>query len=152
MAGYENIKDKGFDKRTTDELREICSKGGRASGESRRRKADFRKTLNMLLTAEIDNPEWTPVLQELGLDSTLESAVNMAMIKRALLGDVKAYIAIRDTIGQTTKSDRDIDEQDERIKSAKLENEEKHRKVTEDEDSSLSDIIERAFSDKEWVD
>ncbi len=152
MAGYENIKDKGFDKRTTDELREICSKGGRASGESRRRKADFRKTLNMLLTAEIDNPEWTPVLQELGLDSTLESAVNMAMIKRALLGDVKAYIAIRDTIGQTTKSDRDIDEQDERIKSARLKNEEKHRKVTEDEDSSLSDIIERAFSDKEWVD
>ena len=57
MAGYENIRDKGFDKRTTEELREITSRAGRASGESRRRKADFRKTLNMLLTAEIDNPE-----------------------------------------------------------------------------------------------
>lgn len=54
MANYENIKDKGFDHRTTDELRIITSKGGKASGEARRRKADFRKTLNMLLTAEID--------------------------------------------------------------------------------------------------
>lgn len=148
MAGYENIKDKGFDKRTTEELREITSRAGRASGESRRRKADFRKTLNMLLTAEIDNPEWTPILQELGLDSTLESAVNMAMIKKALLGDVKAYVAIRDTLGQTTKSERDLEEQDEKIKSAKLENEEKRKKAKEDEGNSLSDIIERAFNSR----
>lgn len=149
MAGYENIKDKGFDKRTTEELREITSRGGKASGESRRRKADFRKTLNLLLTAEIDNPEWTPILQELGLDSTLESAVNMAMIKKALLGDVKAYVAIRDTLGQTTKSERDLEEQDEKIKSAKLENEEKSKKAKDDDNNSLSDIIERAFNDKE---
>ena len=63
MANYENIKDKGFDHRTTDELRIITSKGGKASGEARRRKADFRKTLNMLLTAEIDSEEWKPVLK-----------------------------------------------------------------------------------------
>ena len=109
--GYEDIKDKGFDKRTTSELLEIASKGGKASGEARRRKADFRRTLNMLLTAEIDNPEWTPVLQALGLDSTLESAVNAAVIKKALAGNVRAYEAIRDTLGQTLKSDLDIEEQ-----------------------------------------
>lgn len=109
--GYEDIKDKGFDKRTTSELLEIASKGGKASGEARRRKADFRRTLNMLLTAEIDNPEWTPVLEALGLDSTLESAVNAAVIKKALAGNVRAYEAIRDTLGQTLKSDLDIEEQ-----------------------------------------
>ena len=80
MSGYENIKDKGFDKRTTDELRVISSKGGKASGKARRRKADFRKTLNMLLTAEIDNEEWKPILEALGVECTLESALNMAMI------------------------------------------------------------------------
>lgn len=58
VANYENIKDKGFDHRTTDELRIITSKGGKASGKARRRKADFRKKLNMLLTAEIDSEEW----------------------------------------------------------------------------------------------
>ncbi len=38
--------------------------GGKASGESRRRKADLRKTLNLLPTAEIDNPEWKPVFRK----------------------------------------------------------------------------------------
>ncbi|MFG6334800.1 MAG: hypothetical protein K1W20_04915 [Lachnospiraceae bacterium] len=69
----------------------------------------------------------------------------MAMIKKALLGDVKAYVAIRDTIGQTTKSDKDLDEQDEKIRSVKLENEEKRQRTKKDEESSLGDIIERAF-------
>lgn len=110
MAGYENIKDEN-NNRTPDERRELAIRAGKASGEARRRKADFRRTLNMLLTAEIDNPEWTPVLEALGLDSTLESAVNAAVIKKALAGNVRAYEAIRDTLGQTLKSDLDIEEQ-----------------------------------------
>lgn len=111
MANNENLNGHGFHERTASEQREIAIAGGKASGESRRRKADFRRTLNMLLTAEIDNPEWTPVLQALGLDSTLESAVNAAVIKKALAGNVRAYEAIRDTLGQTLKSDLDIEEQ-----------------------------------------
>lgn len=111
MAGYENLNGHGFHERTAEEQRAIAVAGGKASGEARRRKADFRKTLNLLLTAEIDSPEWTPVLQALGLDSTLESAVNAAVIKKALAGNVRAYEAIRDTLGQTLKSDLDIEEQ-----------------------------------------
>ena len=108
---YENIKDKGFDHRSTSELREIQSRGGKASGESRRKKADFRKTLNALLTAKIDNQEWTPFLESLGLDSTLESAVNAAMIREALSGNVKAYEAIAKYSGQGTGTDADLEEQ-----------------------------------------
>lgn len=111
MAGYENIKEKGFDKRTTGELREITSKGGKASGESRRRKADFRRTLNQLLTLKIDSPEWTPLLESLGIDSTLESAINAAMIKAALSGNVKAYEVIARYSGQTEKTEIDQEEQ-----------------------------------------
>ena len=94
MAGYENIKDHGFDKRTAGERRELAIKAGKASGAARRRKADFRKTLNMLLTAEIESEEWKPVLEALGVECTLESALNMAMIRAGLAGDVKAYEAI----------------------------------------------------------
>lgn len=115
MANYENIKDKGFDKRTTSELREIASRGGKASGEARRKKADFRKTLNLLLTAKIDNPEWTPMLEALGLDSTLESAVNAAMIREALNGDVKAYEAIARYSGQSDRTEADHEEQRARM-------------------------------------
>ena len=111
MANEENLKGKGFDSRSTSELREIAQKGGRASGEARRRKADLRRTLNALLTAKVDNPELTPLLEGLGLENTLESAVTAALIKNAMTGNVKAFEAIRDTIGQSTKSDLDIEEQ-----------------------------------------
>lgn len=119
MAGYENIKEKGFDKRTTGELREIASKGGKASGESRKRKADFRRTLNQLLTLKIDSPEWTPILESLGIDSTLESAINVAMIKEALSGNVKAYEVIARYSGQTEKTEIDQEEQKLHMKVVK---------------------------------
>ena len=90
------------------EAREYGRRGGKASGDARRRKADFRKTLNMLLTAEIDSEEWKPVLETLGVECTLESALNMAMIKEGLAGNVKAYEAIAKYAGQTGKPDEDI--------------------------------------------
>ncbi|MDO4326991.1 MAG: KGG domain-containing protein [bacterium] len=117
MANNENLIP--FNKRSEREAREFGRKGGKASGEARRRKADFRRTLNLLLTTEIDSPEWTPILESMGLDSTLEAAVNAAMIKEALSGNVKAYIAIRDTLGQTTKSEEDLEEQRVRTAAAK---------------------------------
>ncbi len=97
--------------RSVSEAREKGRKGGRASGEARRRKADFRKTLNLLLTAKIDSPEWTPLLESLGLDSTLESALNMAMIKEALAGNVKAAHYVAQYAGQSSQSDGDREEQ-----------------------------------------
>lgn len=103
MANYENIKDKGFDNRTTGELREIAIKGGKASGEARRRKADFRKTLNMLLTAEIDSEEWKPVLEALGVECTLESAMLMAQIKEAMAGNTKAATFVAKYSGQSAE-------------------------------------------------
>lgn len=115
MANNENLKPV----RTKSEARERGRAGGKASGEARRRKADFRRILNALLTAEIDSPEWTPILKAMGLDSTLESAVNMAMIKEALMGNVKAYVAIKDVLGQTSKSDTDLEEQQLRMAMTK---------------------------------
>lgn len=109
MANNENLIP--FDERTESEQREIARMGGKASGKARRRKADFRKTLNALLTAKIDSPEWTPILEAMGIDSTLESAVNAAMIREALSGNVKAYEAIARYSGQSEKSDADLEEQ-----------------------------------------
>lgn len=119
VANYENIKDYGFDKRTAKEQREIAVMGGKASGEARRRKADFRKTLNMLLTAKIDSEEWKPVLDALGVECTLESALNMAMIKEGLAGNVKAYEAIAKYAGQSNQTERDDEEQRIRTERAK---------------------------------
>lgn len=104
MANEQNLKPV----RTKSEARERGRNGGKASGAARRRKADFRKTLNMLLTAEIDSEEWKPILETLGVECTLESALNMAMIKEGLAGNVKAYEAIAKYGGQSDKPDEDI--------------------------------------------
>lgn len=121
MANYENIKDYGFDKRTARERREIAVMGGKASGEARRRKANFRRNLNMLLTSEIDNEEYKPVLEALGVECTLESALNMAMIKEALGGNVKAYEAIAKYSGQSAEPDENLrnKEADTELKKAR---------------------------------
>lgn len=135
MGNYENIRDYGFDKRTAEERREIAIAGGKASGEARRRKADFRKTLNLLLTAKIDSPEWTPILEAMGLDSTIESAVNAAMIREALAGNVKAYEAIAKYAGQGTNTAADDEEQKARTEVMK----EKARK--DDKDDKMSEML-----------
>ena len=105
VAGYENIKDYGFDKRTAGEQREIAVMGGKASGEARRRKADFRKKLNILLTTEIDSEEWKPVLEARGVECTLESALLMAQIREALAGDTKAATFVAKYSGQSPEPD-----------------------------------------------
>jgi hypothetical protein len=121
MAGYENIKDKGFDNRTTGELREIAKKAGKASGEARRRKANFRKTLNQLLTTEIDSPEWTPVLEAMGLESTLETAMLAAQIKEAVNGNTKAAYFVAQYAGQSPEPEENIKnrEADTELKKAR---------------------------------
>lgn len=108
MAGYENIRDAN-NKRTPEERRELAKKAGKASGQARRRKADFRKTLNMLLTAEIDNEEWKPVLESLGVECTLESALLMAQIKMALAGDTQAAKFVAQYSGQSARAEEDLE-------------------------------------------
>ena len=108
MAGYENIRDAN-NKRTPEERRELAKKAGKASGQARRRKANFQKTLNLLLTAEIDNEEWKPVLESLGVECTLESALLMAQIKAALDGDTQAAKFVAQYSGQNNRTEEDLE-------------------------------------------
>lgn len=145
MANNENLKPV----RTKNEARERGRNGGKKSGEARRRKADFRRTLNMLLTAEIDSPEWTPMLNALGLDSTLESAVNAAMIREALSGNVKAYEAIAKYSGQSPEPDenRRNREADTELKQARknaVTGENESAEAVEKLDQILKGIYENA--------
>lgn len=142
MAGYENIRDKGFDKRSTEELREIQSRGGKKSGEVRRRKADFRKTLNLLLTAEIDNEEWKPVLESLGVECTLESALLMAQIKEAMMGNAKAAYFVAQYAGQNAQTAADDKEQQRRTERMEADTEKIRRSSgnTDNEDEGVEII------------
>ena len=132
------------------------AKGGRASGEARRRKADFRKTLNLLLTAKIDSPEWTPLLESLGLDSTLEAAVNAAMIREALNGNVKAYEAIAKYSGQSDRTEADHEEQRARVDKEQAQTEAIKKKselgeADEIEDDGFVDAL-KGNASGDWAD
>lgn len=113
MANNENLK-----RLTPSEAREFGRMGGIKSGEARRRRADFNKTLNTLLATEIDN-EWKPILESLGLECTLESAMLLAQIKEAMAGNTKAAYFVAQYAGQSDKTDADLEEQRIRTDRAK---------------------------------
>lgn len=89
---YEDIKDKGFDSRTTTERQEIATRAGIASGEARRRKRDIRLALEVLLEKDITDKNGNTM-------STAE-AIAIKQIEKALKGDTKAFEVVRDTAGQ----------------------------------------------------
>ena len=145
--GHENLIP--FDKRTEEEQRKIRSDGGKASGAARRRKADFRKTLNLLLTAEIDSPEWKPILESLGVECTLESAMLMGQIKAAMMGDSRAARFVAEYAGQSGKTDAEQEEQMVRTAAAKaragLADEE------EEQDDGFLDAL-KGSAEEDWAD
>ena len=131
---------------TTNQSREEAvkngRKGGKASGKARRRKADFRKTLNLLLTAEIDNEERKPVLESLGVECTLESALLMAQIKEAMRGNTKAAYFVAQYAGQNAQTAADDKEQQRRTERMEADTEKIRRSSgnAENEDEGVEII------------
>lgn len=115
MANNENLV-----RLSPSEARENGRKGGKASGEARRRKAAMRDTMNRLLTMKAEVEGLSDILRADGGESTYEELITMAMIEKAMRGDVKAFMAIKDVLGQTSKSDIDLEEQKLRMDAAKV--------------------------------
>lgn len=148
MAGYENIKDANSN-RTPKERRELARIAGKASGEARRRKADFRKTLNQLLTTKIDSPEWNPVLESLGVECTLESALLMAQIKEAMAGNTKAATFVAKYAGQSSEPDenrrnREADTELKKARKQAVTGENETEEAIEKLDSILKELHDNA--------
>ena len=115
-----------MNRRTELEQKRITTAGGKASGEARRRKANFKKTINQLLTVNINDPTWAPILQSMGIDPTLESAVIMAMVMESLKGGlsgVKAAEFLAKYSGQdaSTKAQKTKQKAEEEYIQAKTE-------------------------------
>lgn len=74
--------------RSAREAREKGQKGGIASGEARRKKKTIRETLEMMLSGQMPD------------GSTRRDAIVVALMEKALSGDVRAFEAIRDSVGE----------------------------------------------------
>lgn len=80
----ENLKGHGFHEITAERQREIASSGGKASGKARAERKKLREELLDLL-------ETSPELQ---------AEMCVQLINKARKGNVQAFKAIRDTIGE----------------------------------------------------
>lgn len=85
--GLKNLRP--FGTRSEAEEREIRSKGGKKSGEVRRERKAFKELLHIALMEK--NPD---------LDMTNAEAIVAGIIAAAAAGDTKAFVAIRDTLGE----------------------------------------------------
>lgn len=79
MANKDNLKPV----RTKEEARERGKKGGIKSGEVRRERKTLKDELLLILAT-----------------GNTQNKVSLAIIKKALSGDTKAFEVIRDTIGE----------------------------------------------------
>lgn len=120
MANEQNLIP--ANKRTKDEHREIAKKGGIASGEARRKKANLRKAFETILQAEVASPNVKKQLEDLGFESTNEMALAMVMMQKAMKGNVRAFEQISKLTTTDVKDSLDKAEQKERIKAQKMKN------------------------------
>ena len=101
-----------MNRRTEIEQKRIATMGGKASGAARRKKADFKRVLNQILTMQVPDDVMKEQLEALGLDPDMQTALNAAMVREALAGSVKAAEYVAKYSGQAATTERDDKQQD----------------------------------------
>lgn len=103
-----------FSKMTAEQRRENGRKGGIASGEVRRSKKAMRDRLEILLTMPIKSGKGADIeaiknfAALKGKNITVQDAVMIAQIQKALKGDTNAAAFVRDTAGQKPTDSMDM--------------------------------------------
>lgn len=106
MTGVQNCEGTQFDKMTPEQRAEMGRKGGLAAAEAKKRKKAMKDTLEVLLSMPIKKGKATDAEQvrsfaELkGKNINVQEAMLVAMIQRAMKGNVAAAEYIRDTVGE----------------------------------------------------
>lgn len=85
---------------TPEERKEKARKAGKKSGEVRAKAKSLREALQALLNGDYEVK---------GKELEGHYAMALAMILKALSGDVSAFNAIRDTIGEKPKDKAEVD-------------------------------------------
>ena len=100
--------------RSKEEVREIARRGGIKSGETRRRKKTMKENLELLLTMPLKQGERADIekgdnLKEFAKENvTVEQAMLIAQIQKALKGDTQAFEMIRDLIGEKPVDKKEV--------------------------------------------
>ncbi len=107
MAGSDNLNPV----RTEEEAREKGKKGGIASGKARRERKAMKDTLEVLLSMPLKDGKSTNIeaIRNLaavkGKNITVQEAIMLAQIQKAMKGDTRAAEFVRDSSGNKPKDD-----------------------------------------------
>jgi hypothetical protein len=106
LANEKNLRP--FDKRTVSEQREISKKGGKASGESRRRKKAFKTTLNEMLNNNfVLSADEQRLYGKFNIpitnDNTVQERLLAVLMVNALKGDLPSLKYIAEISGDDPK-------------------------------------------------
>lgn len=88
--GHENLIP--TNKRSKEEARRLGAKGGKASGEARRKKKLLKECFEILMEKDYVDRQ--------GKKSSGAEALASTVFKKAMNGDLKAFELVRDTSGQ----------------------------------------------------
>ena len=97
--------------RTAEERREIAAAGGRASGESRRRKKSLREAAELYLSLPVsDKRAWNKLAKD-GVapeDVDNQMAIIAGLSIKAAKGDAKAAKVLFDLIGDQSREEDEV--------------------------------------------
>ena len=141
MANDENIRKYSFDKLTAEKQRELAVKGGKASGAAKRKKADLKKAMELLLSLDVNDPKIKKQLENLGMTGDNQSLVAFSVFQQAVKGNQKA---VENMLKLTNAKDKhDIAEQKERVKALKLENQKREQQEEQTTEQKLDSYFEK---------
>ena len=141
MANEENIRKYSFDKLTAEKQRELAVKGGKASGAAKRKKADLKKAMELLLSLDVNDPKIKKQLENLGMTGDNQSLVAFSVFQQAVKGNQKA---VENMLKLTNAKDKhDIAEQKERIKALRLENQKREQQEEQTTEQKLDSYFEK---------
>ena len=96
-----------FEHMTKEQLSEAGKKGGKASVEARRRRKELKETLEILLNMSLDKRRKTVDIEKIqafadlkGKNVTVDEAMMIKLVQKALSGDLNSISMVRDTIGE----------------------------------------------------
>lgn len=142
MPGKDNLV--SLADRTTEEQREIAKKGGKASGEARRKNQTLKQVARMILYAKAP-PSMSAALEQCGIpedERTNLTALIAGQVVKAAEGDTRAARYLMEIIGEDPHLKLDA----EKLKLLKLAHEEVRSTLTDDWVNSIPETPSDDFS------
>lgn len=106
MANSENLIP--MNKRSKNEVRELASKGGKASGEARRRKKTLKEYAEILMSLDVKDARKIRSMEHAGIpedECNNKMLVAFSIMRAAQAGDVQAARELRSILGEDKAED-----------------------------------------------